>query len=126
MSNKHKILIVEDEINICNFISTILETNDYQVLTAFDGNTGKTMLYSHHPGLVILDLGLPDMDGNEFIEEIRESSDVPIIVLSARTNEWDKVTALDLGANDYITKPFLLMSFWQESGLRLGTAVIME
>lgn len=106
MSNKHKILIVEDEINICNFISTILETNDYQVLTAFDGNTGKTMLYSHHPGLVILDLGLPDMDGNEFIEEIRESSDVPIIVLSARTNEWDKVTALDLGANDYITKPF--------------------
>lgn len=106
MSNRHKILIVEDEMNICNFVSTILETNDYQVITAMDGSTGKTMLCSHHPDLLILDLGLPDMDGNDFIENIRENSDVPIIVLSARTNEWDKVTALDLGANDYITKPF--------------------
>lgn len=106
MSNKHKILMIEDEMNICNLVSTILETNDYQVLTALNGNVGKTMLYSHHPDLVILDLGLPDMDGNDFIENIRESSDVPIIVLSARTDEWDKVKALDLGANDYITKPF--------------------
>lgn len=106
MSNKHKILMIEDEMNICNLVSTILETNDYQVLTALNGNVGMTMLYSHHPDLVILDLGLPDMDGNDFIENIRESSDVPIIVLSARTDEWDKVKALDLGANDYITKPF--------------------
>lgn len=106
MSNRHRILIIEDEMNICNFVSTILETNEYQVLSAQDGKDGTTMVFSHHPDLVILDLGLPDMDGNDLIEKIRENSDVPIIVLSARTNEWDKVKALDLGANDYITKPF--------------------
>lgn len=106
MSNKHKILIIEDEINICNFVRTILETNGYQVLTAQTGNTGKTMFFSHHPDLVILDLGLPDIDGLDFIKEVRKESDLPVIVLSARTNENDKVAALDFGANDYITKPF--------------------
>ena len=106
MCNKHKILIIEDEINICNFVKTILETNDYQVLVAQNGATGKTLFYSHNPDLVILDLGLPDIDGCEFIQMAREQSAIPIIVLSARTNESDKVKALDLGANDYITKPF--------------------
>ena len=106
MCNKHKILIIEDEINICNVVKAVLETNDYHVLMAQTGENGKTMFFSHHPDLVILDLGLPDLDGCDFIQLVREQSDIPIIVLSARTNESDKVNALDLGANDYITKPF--------------------
>lgn len=106
MNNRHKILIIEDEINICNFVKTILETNNYQVIIAQNGTNGKAMFLSHNPNLVILDLGLPDIDGIEFIEEVRMHSDIPIIVLSARTNENDKVLALDSGANDYVTKPF--------------------
>lgn len=105
-NNKHKILVIEDEQNICNFVKTILETNDYQVLTAKTGQEGKTMGLSHNPDLIILDLGLPDLDGCSLIETFREKSNVPIIVLSARISEADKVKALDLGANDYITKPF--------------------
>lgn len=106
MCNKHKILIIEDEINICNVVKAVLETNDYHVLMAQTGENGKTLFFSHHPDLVILDLGLPDLDGCDFIQLVREQSDIPIIVLSARTNESDKVNALDLGANDYMTKPF--------------------
>lgn len=106
MNNKYKILIIEDEINISNFVKTMLETNDYQVLCAQNGENGKMLLRSHRPDLMILDLGLPDMDGNDLIQDVRQEWDIPIIVLSARTNEGDKVTALDLGANDYITKPF--------------------
>ena len=105
-NNKHKILVIEDEQNISNFVKTILETNDYQVLTAKTGQEGKTMGLSHNPDLIILDLGLPDLDGCSLIEIFREKSNLPIIVLSARTGESDKVKALDLGANDYITKPF--------------------
>jgi len=105
-NNKYKILIIEDEQNICNFVKTILETNDYQVLTAKTGQDGKIMGLSHNPDLIILDLGLPDLDGCSLIEIFREKSNLPIIVLSARTGEEDKVKALDLGANDYITKPF--------------------
>lgn len=106
MSNKHKILLIEDEIHICNFVRTILETNGYQVVDAQNGCDGKTMLLSYCPNLIILDLGLPDIDGIDFIKIVREHSDTPIIVLSARTNENDKVEALDSGANDYVTKPF--------------------
>ena len=105
-NNKYKILVVEDDRNILSVIQTILETNDYQVLTAQRGQQGILMMSSHVPDLVVLDLGLPDMDGEEFIRITRRSSAVPIIVLSARTDESDKVSALDLGANDYITKPF--------------------
>ena len=105
-NNKYKILVVEDDRNILSVIQTILETNDYQVLTAQRGQQGILMMSSHVPDLVVLDLGLPDMDGEEFIRLTRRSSAVPIIVLSARTDESDKVSALDLGANDYITKPF--------------------
>ena len=101
-NNKHKILIIEDEQNICNFVKTILETNDYQVLTARTGQEGKTMGLSHNPDLIILDLGLPDLDGCSLIEIFREKSNLPIIVLSARTGEADKVKALDLGANDAV------------------------
>ena len=105
-NNKFKILVVEDDRSILNFVQTILETGGYQVLTAERCRQGMMVYASHMPDLVMLDLGLPDMDGGEFIREVRLDSTVPIIVLSARTDESDKVDALDLGANDYITKPF--------------------
>ncbi len=105
-NNKYKILLVEDDRNIASFVQTILETNGYQVLTAQRCRQGIMVLASHVPDLVVLDLGLPDLDGEEFIRMVRSNSMVPIIVLSARTDERDKVSALDLGANDYITKPF--------------------
>ena len=105
-NNKYKILVVEDDRNILSVIQTVLEMNGYQVLTAQRCQQGILMLSSHMPDLVLLDLGLPDMDGEEFIRVTRRSSMIPIIVLSARTDEKDKVSALDLGANDYITKPF--------------------
>ena len=105
-NNKYKILVVEDDQSIASFMQTVLETNGYQVLTAERCRQGILMLTSHVPDLVVLDLGLPDMDGEEFIRIARQSSMIPIIVLSARTEESDKVNALDLGANDYITKPF--------------------
>lgn len=105
-NNKYKVLIVEDDHNIASFVQTILEAHGYQVLTAQRCRQGMLMVSSHIPDLVVLDLGLPDMDGEEFIRQVRLDSTVPIIVLSARTDESDKVFALDLGANDYITKPF--------------------
>ena len=105
-NNRYRLLVVEDENNIKSFIETVLETNEYQVITATTCKQGIMMYSSHHPDLVILDLGLPDMDGLEFIKEIRKTGHAPIIVLSARTTEKDKVMALDLGANDYVTKPF--------------------
>ena len=105
-NNKFKVLIVEDEANICSFIETLLTTNDYQALVAHTCTMGLTLFASHNPDLVILDLGLPDRDGLEFIRTVRQKYMTPIIVLSARTDEMDKIEALDLGANDYITKPF--------------------
>ena len=106
MSNKFKILVIEDDVNICNFVKTIMETNGYQVFEARTGSNGKLMFLSHLPDLIVLDLGLPDIDGVDFIKMVRETSNTPIIVLSARTGECDKIDALDLGANDYVTKPF--------------------
>ena len=105
-TNRYKLLLVEDDATICNFVKTVLEANGYQVLTALTCSQGIMMYASHIPDLVILDLGLPDRDGLDFIREIRQTSTVPIVVLSARNDESDKVTALDLGANDYVTKPF--------------------
>lgn len=105
-NNKYKILVVEDDRSILSMIQTVLDTNGYQVLTAQRCRQGILMLTSHMPDLVVLDLGLPDMDGEAFIRVARRSSMIPIIVLSARSDEQDKISALDLGANDYITKPF--------------------
>ena len=105
-NNKYKILVVEDDRNIVTFLQTLLESNGYQVLTAEKCGQGLMVFSSHLPDLVILDLGLPDLDGEAFIRNVRNISTIPIIVLSARTDERDKVSALDLGANDYITKPF--------------------
>lgn len=105
-SNKFKILIVEDDENIRNFLTTLLEANDYQVITAETCSLGVMMFSSHVPDLTILDLGLPDLDGTAFLQEVRKEWSTPVIVLSARSEEQDKVQALDIGANDYITKPF--------------------
>ena len=105
-NNKYKILVVEDDPNIVSILQTVLEMSGYQVLTADRCSQGMLVFASHMPDLVLLDLGLPDQDGGTFIRHVREDSMVPIIVLSARTEEWDKIAALDLGANDYITKPF--------------------
>ena len=96
MNNKYEVLVIEDEENINNLVATLLEANGYT----------KMLCSSHRPDLIILDLGLPDMDGITLLRDIRRNSFVPIIVLSARTHEGDKVCALDLGANDYVTKPF--------------------
>ena len=106
MKLKDKVLVVEDEQNISNFITTVLSANEFDVLVAQTGSEAISMISSHCPDLIILDLGLPDMDGLNILEEVRSWSNLPIIVVSARTHENDKVTALDLGADDYIEKPF--------------------
>lgn len=105
-NNKYKILLVEDEANIRTLIMTMLETAGYQIIMAETCDRALMMYASHLPDLVILDLGLPDRDGMEFLASVRTESLTPIIVLSARTDESDKVEALDAGANDYVTKPF--------------------
>lgn len=105
-NNKYKIMLVEDDPNVRAVITAILESSDYQVITAETCLLAKTLFFSHRPDVVILDLGLPDMDGMDFLEYVRTESLTPIIVLSARADERDKVAALDAGANDYVTKPF--------------------
>ena len=109
--NRFKILIVEDETNIRTFLRTMLEAEGYQVQCASDCNSGCSMFSSHCPALVVLDLGLPDQDGSAFLSYARNTSQTPILVLSARTTDADKVSALDMGANDYITKPFSSAEF---------------
>lgn len=106
MNNKYKILLIEDEANIRKVQKALLEANDYSVIEAENAANGIMMLSSHNPDLIILDLGLPDRDGIEVLENIRVSWTTPIMVLSARSDESDKITALDAGANDYVTKPF--------------------
>ena len=106
MNNKYKILLVEDEPNICNLLGAMLDSAGYQVLAAHTCAMARMMFFSHVPDLVILDLGLPDEDGMSFLMSVRAESSVPVIVLSARSDELDKVNALDAGANDYVTKPF--------------------
>jgi len=104
--NTNKILVIEDEKVIVNFLTAILSANGYQVLRTATGAEALSMAASHLPDLILLDLGLPDMDGMEVLRRIREWSDIPIIVVSARQDETEKVASLDGGANDYITKPF--------------------
>lgn len=104
--HKYKILVIEDEKNISTLLTTLLETSGYQVISAVNCQSAKMLFSSHRPDLVILDLGLPDADGMTFLKEIRKEDVTPIIVVSARSDEKDKVMALDFGANDYVTKPF--------------------
>ena len=106
MNIREKVLVVEDEKGIAHFISTILSSNGYEPLQASTGSEAMTMISSHCPDLVILDLGLPDMDGLNILRSLREWSSLPVVVVSARSHEHDKVEALDLGADDYLTKPF--------------------
>ena len=106
MNIRDKILIVEDERSITNFLRTILVSNDYDVIVASSGAEAYSMITSHCPDLIVLDLGLPDIDGLQIIKSVREWTLLPIVVVSARAHERDKVQALDLGADDYITKPF--------------------
>ena len=106
MTYKLSILVIEDEKNICNFIETTLQTQNYKVFTSHSASEGLSLIASQCPDLILLDLGLPDLDGIEVIRQIRTWSNIPIIVISARNIEKEKVEALDLGADDYITKPF--------------------
>lgn len=106
MNNKKTILVIEDEKNISKFIGAVLKANDYNVLFEDSGKDAINIIACHMPDLIILDLGLPDIDGIEIIKDIRQWSNIPIIVVSARDSEKDKIEALDLGADDYITKPF--------------------
>ena len=104
--NKPLILIVEDDPPIRNLISVALETHDYRFLTASSGGTAIMEASSHKPDIILLDLGLPDLDGVEVIRKIRSWSNLPIIVISARSDDSDKIEALDAGADDYLIKPF--------------------
>ena len=104
--NKTLILVVEDDRPIRNLIVTTLKTHDYKYLAAENGSSAILEASSHNPDIVLLDLGLPDMEGVEVIKKIRTWSNMPIIVISARSEDTDKIEALDAGADDYITKPF--------------------
>lgn len=104
--SKFKILIIEDDKVILKFVSLALVTNGYEVLSAETGISGISLFLSQNPDLILLDLGLPDLDGMEVLQQIREQKPTPVIVISARGRETDKVLALDHGANDYVTKPF--------------------
>lgn len=106
MNNNPLILIVEDDNHIKNLISTTLKVNKYNYLAATSGNEAIMLAVSNKPDIILLDLGLPDMDGVEIIKNVREWSNIPIIVISARSEDKDKIDALDFGADDYITKPF--------------------
>ncbi|HYE69296.1 MAG TPA: response regulator transcription factor [Anaerovoracaceae bacterium] len=106
MNKNPLILIVEDEEAICNFMSAVLTSNNYNLIKTGKGKEAVSLAASHCPDLILLDLGLPDFDGIEVIKKIREWTNIPIIVVSARGHEREKVEALDLGADDYITKPF--------------------
>ncbi|MEE3334234.1 MAG: response regulator transcription factor [Ruminococcus sp.] len=104
--NEYLVMVVEDDKPIRNLITTTLKMNNYRYITARKGKEAIMLSASHKPDIIILDLGLPDIDGIEVIEHIRTWSDVPIIIVSARSEDSDKITALDKGADDYLTKPF--------------------
>lgn len=104
--NKLQILVVEDDVSVRNLMTTTLKTNDYKYIVAVNGEDAIRQASTYNPDIVLLDLGLPDMDGVEVIKKIRTWSNMPIIVISARSEDSDKIEALDYGADDYLTKPF--------------------
>ena len=107
MSEKQTVLVIEDDHSISNFICRALTANDYKAIPAFWGKEGMSLFFSHSPDLVLLDLGLPDMDGMDILAQFQDlPQDVPVIIISARDRENEKVKALDLGADDYVVKPF--------------------
>ena len=106
MTTKISVLLIEDDKSISSFITTSLDSNGYKVTTAVNGKEGLSLAASFCPDVILLDLGLPDIDGMEVLRQIRSWSSVAVIIISARIKEQEKVMALDLGADDYITKPF--------------------
>lgn len=104
--NKYMILVVEDDPSVKSLITTTLQMHEYRYITASGGNAAIMQTTSHRPDIILLDLGLPDMDGVDVIKKVRTWSNVPIIVISARSEDTDKIDALDAGADDYLTKPF--------------------
>ncbi|WP_461884013.1 response regulator [Fusicatenibacter sp.] len=104
--NKTLILVVEDDMPVHNLITTTLKTHDYKFISAKNGGSAIMEASTHNPDIALLDLGLPDVDGVEVIKKIRTWSNMPIIVISARSEDTDKIEALDAGADDYLTKPF--------------------
>ena len=124
--NKTLILVVEDDRPVRNLIVTTLKTHDYKYLTAENGTTAIMEASSHQPDIILLDLGLPDMEGVDVIKKIRTWSNVPIIVISARSEDADKIEALDAGADDYITKPFGIMELISRVKALLRRSMNME
>ena len=106
MSIKNTVLLIEDEEHISRVIETVLNANGYHVIATRSGISANSLIPSHIPDVILLDLGLPDLDGMEILKSLRQWSDIPVIVISARDMDKDKIAALDLGADDYITKPF--------------------
>ena len=106
MAARGKVMIIEDDRAICNFMRRVLEANDYETVLVHTGREAMGLLASHCPDVVILDLGLPDVDGVDVLKDLRSWSLMPVVVVSARTDEKEKVRLLDAGADDYITKPF--------------------
>ena len=106
MTSRRRVLLVDDEAAILRFLKPVLETNDYEMINAGTVAEAIKRIAAETPDIVLLDLGLPDGDGKDVIRRTREWSDVPIIVLSAREREAEKINSLDLGADDYVNKPF--------------------
>ncbi len=106
MEEKEIILVIDDEVSIRKLMDITLTANNFRVVSAPDGSQGLVMAATHHPSLIILDLGLPDIDGQDIIIRLREWFSKPILILSVRNSEEEIITALDNGANDYLTKPF--------------------
>lgn len=105
-STSTRILVIDDEAQIRRFLRIALEAQGYQVIEAASGREGLSQFAQHQPQLVLLDLGLPDLDGKQVLQDLRSRSNVPVMILSVREDEGEKVTALDTGANDYVAKPF--------------------
>lgn len=103
---EEKIMIVDDEPNIVSFVQAYLKKDGYQTIEAYDGRTALELWRRHKPDLIVLDILMPHLDGLEFCREVRGESDVPIIILSAKSEEDDRILGLDLGADDYVVKPF--------------------
>lgn len=126
MDNKQMVLIIEDEKAIRNFTKIALETQGYKVIEAITGQEALAMIMSYNPEIIILDLGLPDMDGLKILKEVRSWSNTPIIIVSARSQERDKIDGLDLGADDYLTKPFSMAELLARVRVALRRVNIMQ
>lgn len=124
--NNHVVLVIEDDVPVRNLIVTTLKTHDYKYLTAKNGTEAIMMASSHNPDVLFLDLGLPDMDGIDVIRQVRSWSNMPIIVISARSDDVDKIEALDAGADDYLTKPFSVEELLARLRVTIRRLVLMN